>query len=73
MNKAIGFIGLGVMGFPMAGHLSKKYQVSVFNRLGSGPLSKEDMHKLYLTEEGKPWFVVDEPNESKIMQAKIYD
>ena len=32
MNKAIGFIGLGVMGFPMAGHLSKKYQVSVFNR-----------------------------------------
>ena len=48
-------------------------QVSVFNRLGSGPLSKEDMHKLYLTEEGKPWFVVDEPKESKIMQAKIYD
>ena len=32
MTKAIGFIGLGVMGFPMAGHLSKKYQVSVFNR-----------------------------------------
>ncbi len=32
MNKAIGFIGLGVMGFPMAGHLSKKYEVSVFNR-----------------------------------------
>ena len=48
-------------------------QVSVFNRLGSGPLSKEDMHKLYLTKEGKPWFVVDEPGESKIMQAKIYD
>ena len=32
MTKAIGFIGLGVMGFPMAGHLSKKYQVSVLNR-----------------------------------------
>tara|TARA_Y100000992_G_scaffold292360_1_gene249796 strand:- start:2883 stop:3755 length:873 start_codon:yes stop_codon:yes gene_type:complete len=32
MIKAIGFIGLGVMGFPMAGHLSKKYEVSVFNR-----------------------------------------
>ena len=29
----IGFIGLGVMGSPMAGHLSKKnFQVSVFNR-----------------------------------------
>ena len=32
MNK-IGFIGLGVMGGPMAGHLSKSgFQVSVFNR-----------------------------------------
>tara|TARA_B100000683_G_scaffold14993_1_gene15171 strand:+ start:641 stop:1507 length:867 start_codon:yes stop_codon:yes gene_type:complete len=32
MTKAIGFIGLGVMGFPMAGHLSKKNKISVFNR-----------------------------------------
>ena len=32
MSKAIGFIGLGVMGFPMAGHLSEAYKVSVFNR-----------------------------------------
>ena len=32
MSKAIGFVGLGVMGYPMAGHLSKKYKVSVFNR-----------------------------------------
>ena len=33
MNKAIGFIGLGIMGYPMAGHLSKKgLEVSVFNR-----------------------------------------
>ena len=32
MNKTIGFIGLGVMGFPMAGHLSKIFEVSVFNR-----------------------------------------
>ena len=31
MNKTIGFIGLGVMGFPMAGHLSKIFEVSVFN------------------------------------------
>ena len=27
MNKTIGFIGLGVMGFPMAGHLSKIFEV----------------------------------------------
>ena len=33
MQKDLGFIGLGVMGFPMAGHLTKKgYKVSVFNR-----------------------------------------
>ena len=32
MNKTIGFIGLGFMGFPMAGHLSKIFEVSVFNR-----------------------------------------
>ncbi|NDA14541.1 MAG: oxidoreductase, partial [Gammaproteobacteria bacterium] len=32
MNKAA-FIGLGVMGYPMAGHLVKKgYDVTVFNR-----------------------------------------
>ena len=31
--KKITFIGLGVMGFPMAGHLSKKgYDVTVYNR-----------------------------------------
>ena len=31
--KKITFIGLGVMGFPMAGHLSKKgYDVVVYNR-----------------------------------------
>ena len=33
MNKAIGFIGLGVMGFPMAGHLTNHYKnIAVFNR-----------------------------------------
>ena len=33
MNKAIGFIGLGVMGFPMAGHLANDYKnIAVFNR-----------------------------------------
>ena len=30
--KKITFIGLGVMGFPMAGHLSKHNQIAVFNR-----------------------------------------
>ena len=36
MTTKIAFIGLGVMGFPMAGHLAKAgYQVSVWNRTGS--------------------------------------
>ena len=33
MNEKVAFIGLGVMGFPMAGHLKAKgYDVTVFNR-----------------------------------------
>jgi len=33
MSMNVAFIGLGVMGFPMAGHLQKAgYQVTVFNR-----------------------------------------
>ena len=33
MSKALGFIGLGVMGFPMAGHLAiQNNTISVFNR-----------------------------------------
>ena len=32
MTKAVGFIGLGVMGFPMAGHLSQHNRSAVFNR-----------------------------------------
>ena len=32
MTKALGFIGLGVMGFPMAGHLSEQNKIAVFNR-----------------------------------------
>ena len=35
MTKAIGFIGLGVMGIPMAGHLSIHNKISVFNRTQS--------------------------------------
>ena len=35
INKAA-FIGLGVMGYPMAGHLAKKgFEVTVFNRTQS--------------------------------------
>ncbi|MBW8190415.1 NAD(P)-dependent oxidoreductase [Neiella marina] len=32
MTTTVAFLGLGVMGFPMAGHLSKQFNVNVFNR-----------------------------------------
>jgi len=36
-------------------------QVSVFSRIGAGPLSLEDMQRMYMDENGNPWFVVDDP------------
>src|SRR4029078_4431206 len=36
MSAKVAFIGLGVMGFPMAGHLKAKgYDVVVYNRTGA--------------------------------------
>jgi len=32
-------------------------QVAVFGRVGSRPLNLEEMRKLFLDEDGKPWFV----------------
>ena len=32
-------------------------QISVFGRLGSRPLNLEEMQRLYLDDEGKPWTV----------------
>jgi len=42
----IGFIGLGVMGFPMAGHLqSKGFEVSVYNRTATTALRWQDQFR----------------------------
>lgn len=38
-------------------------QVAVFGRKGSRPLNSEEMHRLYLDAEGKPWFVADVEEE----------
>ena len=35
-------------------------QIAVFGRRGARPLSLEEMRKLYLDEEGNPWYVDDE-------------
>ena len=42
--KTRGFIGLGVMGYPMAGHISKVYPTAVFNR---SRFKSEDWNKIY--------------------------
>ena len=62
MNK-IGFIGLGVMGAPMAGHLSKNnFQVSVFNRTNEKSIIWKSRN------EGK---VCNSPNELAISSECI--
>lgn len=33
------------------------HQIAVFGRRGSRPLSVEEMHTLYLNDQGEPWFV----------------
>ena len=38
------------------------HQIAVFGRIGSRPLTLKEMQKLYLDDQGKPWFVSDEVN-----------
>ena len=45
MSAKVAFIGLGVMGFPMAGHLkSKGLEVTVYNRTGAKAQAWADKH-----------------------------
>ncbi len=45
MSAKVAFIGLGVMGFPMAGHLKAKgYDVTVYNRTGAKAQSWAQKH-----------------------------
>ncbi|MBT8137724.1 MAG: hypothetical protein KJO54_11970 [Gammaproteobacteria bacterium] len=38
-------------------------QMAVFGRLGSRPLTQDEMKKLYIDDNGNPWFVTDEPEK----------
>ena len=45
MSARVAFIGLGVMGFPMAGHLKAKgYDVTVYNRTGAKAMAWAGKH-----------------------------
>jgi hypothetical protein len=45
------------------------HQTSVFGRVGAGPLSLEDQHKLYLRPDGKVWKVSDDPEDEEYKRA----
>ncbi len=36
-------------------------QIAVFGRLGSRPFTRQEMQRLYLDKDGKPWSVSDQP------------
>ncbi|MEQ8859728.1 MAG: hypothetical protein RIC56_13875 [Pseudomonadales bacterium] len=40
-------------------------QMAVFGRLGSRPLNLEEMQRLYLDDQRRPWFVTDAPEKSE--------
>ena len=47
------FIGLGTMGYPMAGHLSKNYEVTVYNRTVSKSIKWIDDYEGFYIEDLK--------------------
>ena len=38
-------------------------QIAVFGRIGSRPFHLDEMQKLYLDKDGKPWAVSDTPSD----------
>ena len=46
MKSKLAFLGLGVMGFPMAGHLAKAgHEVTVYNRTAAKARAWTEQHK----------------------------
>ena len=44
-SKNVAFLGLGVMGYPMAGHLARAgHRVTVYNRTPTRPPSGSEQH-----------------------------
>jgi hypothetical protein len=42
------------------------HQIAVLGRIGSRPFNRKEMEKLYLDDQGKPWFVTDSVEEGKL-------
>jgi hypothetical protein len=45
-------------------------QVAVFGRLGSRPFNEQEMKKLYLDENGKPWFVPTSKVNKRLLDSR---
>jgi hypothetical protein len=41
-------------------------QIAVFGRIGSRPFTLPEMQKLYLNNDGEPWYVTDKPDRQKL-------
>jgi hypothetical protein len=41
------------------------HQIAVFGRRGSRPLNLQEMRKLFLDDNGKPWYVTDQASERR--------
>ena len=42
-------------------------QIAVFGRLGSRPFTLEEQRRLFMDENGEPWFVTDEVEQDKLV------
>ena len=59
MKAKVCFIGLGVMGFPMAGHLADAgYEVTVFNRTTEKFMAKKILLKQQLLQQKQQKIVI---------------
>lgn len=48
-------------------------QVAVFGRLGSRPFNEEEMKKLYLDDDGKPWYVPATDVNKRLLEQRSQD
>lgn len=44
-------------------------QIAVFGRIGSRPFHLDEMQRLYLDKDGKPWFVDESPENQRVLPA----
>ncbi len=48
-------------------------QIAVFGRLGSRPFTRQEMQRLYLDKDGKPWSVADQPKPGDLLARPATD